>query len=495
MYHRLLDTVRSLASPHITVLGDVMLDRYVWGRVERISPEAPIPVLHVSKREEKPGGAGNVANMLVNLGARVLCAGTVGQDENGQAVRRLLSEANVDCRLILPVSDRETTLKMRVLGSVQSAGRGTQQIVRIDEESTADVAEPVRARILAGLAEVIPTTDVVLLQDMGKGLISNAMIRALVDLAAKSGKPVIVDPTRQRDIHEYRGVTGIIPNRKETVTATGECLDCPESLDRAADKLLSALASRFVVIKLDRDGIYFKSVDGQKHHVPTEARQVADVTGAGDMVASVIAMVYASGAGLDDAITLANIAAGLEISRIGASAVSLAELSDEIRARTDPAARKVKRMEELLPILDEHRRHGNKIVFTNGCFDLLHVGHIELIKFARQQGDLLVLGINTDRSVQELKGPTRPINTEAVRARLLAAMEDVDYVVSFDEVSVEPLIRKLRPDVLVKGSQYSVEGVVGHEFVMSYGGQIRLAPHLTGYSTTDIIKKIEENPK
>lgn len=493
MSHRLAEAIERLGSPHVSVIGDVMLDAYIWGSVERISPEAPIPVVRVRSREERPGGAGNVANMLAKLRARVRCVGVVGDDRAGQTCRSLLEAAGVDCAAVRTVPGRQSTIKTRVMGSVLSAGRAVQQIVRIDEEQTDEVPADCQNVLFSDLAGGLAATDLVLVQDMAKGVLSAPLLRRVIDAAAAAGKPIVVDPAHGRPIEQYRGADVIIPNRREASAVTGERLDSSESLHRAAETIFKTAACRSVIIKLDKDGMYCRSSDGREMLVPTETRQVADVTGAGDMVASVVAIVLASGGEIEDAVRLANVAAGIEVSRVGAAAITRSELAEKIRAIADPASAKIKTVDELLPILDQLRRDGAVIVFTNGCFDLLHVGHVELLKFAGSSGDALVVGLNTDRSIRELKGPGRPVNSEMVRARILAALEDVDYVVLFDEASVEPLIRKLRPDILVKGGQYRLEEVVGYQFVQSYGGRVLRAPHVEGFSTTDIIHKIEGN--
>ena len=299
-----------------------------------------------------------------------------------------------------------------------------------------------------------------------------------------------MDPERGEQYARYTGAGFILPNRYEAQQATGIVLDCEEAFRRAALKLLQELELDAVIIKLDRDGIFFANSEGLERHVPTEAREMADVTGAGDMVAAAIGFSVAAGADLPLAVHLANTAAGMEVARRGAATISRAELLEELTARVDPAARKLKGRDEVRRIVQEKRSQGQRIVFTNGCFDLLHLGHVELMRYARSQGDLLIVGVNTDRSARDLKGEGRPINTQQVRTRVLAALGDVDYVVLFDEVSVLPLIREIRPDVLVKGGDYGKGGVVGHEFVESYGGQVKLAPKVEGLSTTELIGRI-----
>ena len=471
----------------------MMLDTYVWGRVSRVSPEGPIPVLQVDRREHRPGGAASVAAMLCALGARVSCVGVVGKDTAARELGRELHACGAVTSGLVTIPGRPTTLKSRYLGYVQSAGRALQQIVRVDEEDTAPIGPKEREEVMASVGDLLQKADLVLVQDMAKGLLCTEMLHDIIADAAEAGKPVLVDPERGEDYLRYKGATCLLPNRFEAETATEMKLDGEEAYREAARGLIEGLRLQSVVIKLDRDGLYYAAADGDEKHITTRARDVADVTGAGDMVSAVMALLTAGGAPLEQAVELANFAAGIEVSRHGAATISRAELLDELKAGIDPALHKMKTREELLRALAERRRRGEKIAFTNGCFDLLHLGHVGLIRFARSQGDCLVVGVNSDRSAREIKGPGRPINTEQVRARTLAGLGDVDYVVIFDEVSAHPLIEEVRPDVLVKGGDYDKSGVVGHEFVESYGGRVELAPKVEGLSTTELIQRIAQN--
>ena len=487
---QLHELLAGLGRPMVCVVGDFMLDTYVWGRVSRVSPEGPIPVLLAVHREHRPGGAGSVASMLCALGAQVSCVGVAGQDEAGRELRRRLQAAGANTSGLVTCDGRPTTLKTRYLGYVQSAGRGQQQMLRVDEETVRPISAAQTKEVLAKVNRLAKDADVVLIQDMAKGLCSPKLLHAIIREAASRKTPVLVDPERGEDYTPYKGATCLVPNRFEAETAAGLPMDLPEQWSKAARRLLRKLSLKAVVIKLDRDGMFFATAGGEERHMPTRARDVTDVTGAGDMVAAVMAMAMAADAPLEQGIELANFAAGIEVTRHGAAAISRAELLEEIEGETDPAKRKIKTRHQLSEILAERRARGQKIVFTNGCFDLLHLGHVELIRHARRQGDCLVVGVNSDRSARQLKGPGRPINSQDVRARTLASLSDVDYVVVFDEVSVLPLIRDVRPDVLVKGGDYDKKGVVGWEFVESYGGQVKLAPQVRGLSTTELIRKI-----
>jgi len=479
--------------PRVCVIGDVMLDVYVWGDVSRISQEGPIPVLRVERREQRIGGAGNLAAMLQALGAQVQLIGLIGADPAGEQARARMADAGLDDAGLVASRQRPTATKTRYLGYVQSAGRAMQQIVRVDEEVTDAPSAEESRRVRAAAGHAIDRADVVVLQDMGKGLLDADLITHLVQEARKQGKPLIVDPELTEDYSPYAGATCILPNRFEAQMATGVALRGEEDYRRAAHALLNRLELEGVVIKLDRDGIYFATADGEDRHMTTRARDVADITGAGDMVTAAFVFGRACGADYATAVHLANFAAGLEVGYHGARAISRRRLAEALRAEAEPTARKIKTRDEVKALADELRQAGRRIAFTNGCFDLLHYGHVQLLQYARRQGDVLIVGLNSDASARRLKGPGRPINSEDVRGRILASLADVDYVVLFEEQSVLSLIRDVRPDVLVKGGDYTVEGVVGHEFVRSYGGEVKLAPVAEGVSTTELIEKIARN--
>ena len=491
MWTDLWEFVERAESPRITVVGDVMLDSYVWGEVGRISPEGPIPVVHVREKEYRPGGAASVAAMLAALGAQVRCVGVIGDDLEGSRLMQEMDEAGVDISGLVTCTDRPTIVKSRFMGYVQTAGRSLQQIVRVDEEEVKPLAAEAVDKVLE--QATAEEDDFVVVEDMSKGLFTPELVGQIIEWSDLESQPLLVDPERGEDYARYTGADYIVPNRAEAEAATGIELDGVEAYRRAASQLLDTLNLEAAIIKLDRDGIFFATAEGEDKHVPTTALEVADVTGAGDMVAASVSFALAAGRDLSEAVTLANVAAGIEVSRQGATAVSRKDLQDELQAQADPSSRKIKGREEIKQIVEDARSRGQTVAFTNGCFDLLHLGHVELIRHAGRQADLLVVATNTDRSTKELKGPDRPINTEDVRTKILAALSDVDYVVLFDEKSVLPLIKELRPDVLVKGGDYGKEGVVGHDFVESYGGRVELAPRVEGLSTTELVERIARN--
>ena len=492
MSENLVHILSNIGRPNIMLVGDFMLDKYVWGEVNRISQEAPIPVLNVASEEIRPGGAGSVASNLAHLGANIFCYGAIGNDNEGRLLLDNLNDLGVNTEGIVQDSDRPTTVKVRMMGHLQSAGKGIQQLLRIDYEKTEDIEEKKQEAIINKIEGKIQQVDIVLISDMNKGLLS----RRILDAVIKSGKdhnvPVIVDPGLTKDYGIYRGATAITPNRFETKLSTGIKITDVNSMKSAGRKLLEENLFEYIIITADKDGMFLYSRDGKCKLISTVPKDVYDVSGAGDMVLSVFGFVVGSKNSFEDAAMIANVAAGVEVGKIGAVPISKSEILSELMGGSNPLYTKIKVLDELEEILNRHRKENKKIVFTNGCFDILHVGHIEYLKFSRKQGDVLVIGLNTDRSVREQKGDKRPFVSEDERARLISALEDVDYVILFDDLTPEKLIRRVKPDVLVKGEDWKEKGVVGREFVESYGGKVILAPLVKDVSTTDIVSRILE---
>jgi D-beta-D-heptose 7-phosphate kinase/D-beta-D-heptose 1-phosphate adenosyltransferase len=474
----------------VLVAGEVILDRYIWGDVARVSPEAPIPVLQVHRSEQRPGNAGFVMANLRALGAQVSALSVVGADRNGELLREMFDGLEIDTRSLLADPDRPTTVKERMLGSVQSAGRATQQLLRVDQEDARPLS-PTRERALEQrLARELARADGVLISDINKGLLTPRLLRALIGGARRRRIPVIVDPRLTEDFSIYRGATALTPNRYETELATGMRLLDRDAWMRAANELVARLGLDACLVTLDRDGMYLAERTGADTYIPTMPRAVYDVTGAGDVVLAVFGLFAIAGLSLASAARLANIAAGIEVSRLGTEIITRDDLARALSPRPENAQRKMLSREELRAALERRRRTGQRIVFTNGCFDLLHAGHVELLSFARAQGDVLVVGLNSDRSVRLLKGAGRPIYSAAERALILAALEAVDYVVIFDETRAERIVRAVRPDVLVKGEDYHGQTVDGQAFVESYGGRVALAPLLGGHGTTQTLERV-----
>jgi D-beta-D-heptose 7-phosphate kinase/D-beta-D-heptose 1-phosphate adenosyltransferase len=482
--------VPDLRPLRILVAGELVLDRYLWGEVSRISPEAPIPVMRVTRREEKLGNAGFVMANLRALGAEVTALGLIGADRNGQRLREILDGLGVRTRSLVVDDGRPTIVKERMLGSVQTANRATQQLLRVDEELTYSISPAREAALKSRVARELKDADGVLISDLDKGVMTARLLRELIEGARRRRIPVIVDPGRERDFAIYRGATAITPNRYETEVATGMKLVDRDAWRAAAEALVKRLGLAACLITLDRDGMYLSERGGADEYIPTTPREVYDVTGAGDVVLSTFGLFIVAGLSFTAAATLANLAAGIEVGRLGTEVITRDDLERALRPEDGGYERKLVSDAELQAILERERRAGRQIVFTNGCFDVLHAGHIQLLSFARSQGDLLVVGLNSDRSVRALKGDGRPVYPAAERARILAALEAVAYVVVFDETRAERVIRKVRPDVLIKGEDWRGKGIDGGDFVESYGGRVVLAPLLAGRSTTATLERI-----
>ena len=483
MPEQLVNILLNLGKPRILVVGDVMLDRYVWGDVDRISPEAPIPVLSVANEETKLGGAASVVNNLFVLDVDVTCCGVVGDDAAGATFRQMLRQLGLSDAGVVVCPGRKTTVKTRMIAH-------KQQVLRVDDEDTGELPAEIVGKVAAFVDRQALASEMILISDYGKGLISPALAARISKASRSASVRVIADTAKQADFSKYRGLTAITPNRSESELATGLKITSIEQAHIAADKLLNELELQAVVMTLDKDGIAVLERPDDFTHVPTRPRAVYDVTGAGDMAISVLGAVLAAGQGWIDAARLANIAAGIEVTRIGSQPLRRDEIIRGIRHEHAIAADKMKSLAELRPILEEHRRRRERIVFTNGCFDILHLGHVKYLEFARGLGDVLVIGLNSDGSVRRLKGANRPICPENERAQMLAALADVSYVVVFDEDTPDALIREVHPDVLVKGEDWEGKEVVGSEFVRSYGGDVVLAPLVKGKSTTEIIQRI-----
>jgi D-beta-D-heptose 7-phosphate kinase/D-beta-D-heptose 1-phosphate adenosyltransferase len=488
MYDKLLKTVANLGRATVLVAGDYMLDVYSYGDALRISPEAPVPVLRVTRTEYRCGGAGSVAVDLAGLGAVPVCLGVIGDDENGRTLAAELAKSGADVADLAAAGDRSTTTKHRLIGLAQHRHR--QQLIRMDAESTADLDERQRGRILRSYRDRLGCAAAVCLQDYNKGVLSDPVCREMIALAAKEKKTVLVDPALGGDYSKYAGATAITPNRKEAAAAVGFEIDSIEAAAAAAEQLAAKLDLEAVVITLDSQGAYLRT-GGRGLLVPTRARSVYDVTGAGDIVLATLAVALAAGSDYETAVQLANITGGIEVEKFGAAAVTIEEIINEILSSRPGAGGKIHGTETLCEQLDWHRQQGRSIVFTNGCFDVLHRGHIEFLRFCKLQGAVLVVGLNSDRSVRQIKGPGRPINNQYDRAAVLAALESVDYVTLFDEPDPLKLIQAVGPDVLVKGRDWADKGVVGSQFVESRGGKVVLAPLVEGKSSTGVIEKIK----
>ena len=465
---------------HVLVIGDVMLDRYVWGEVERISPEAPVPVVHTTFRNERPGGAANVAMNLAQLGACVTLVGFAGGDPEQERLESLLTEQGVEPWLIA-TAGAPTTTKLRILS-------GHQQMLRLDTEATMTHSGESYARLLERALAATPEAAVLVLSDYAKGALAEDVCQAILREAQRRGVPVLVDP-KQQDFSRYRGATAICPNLKELAAATGEAVGDISSVLNAGQALVASLGLQFIVATMGEKGIAVLEPESRLY-APAVVRQVYDVSGAGDTVVAILALAMACGLPIGDAIELANIAAGVVVGKVGTVPIQreelLGALSRELALDMDE---KLLSLERLLARVTSWRWAGQRIVFTNGCFDILHIGHIRLLEEARRRGDRLIVAVNSDASVRRLKGTSRPIVGEQERARVLAALSSVDAVVLFEEDTPLRLIEAIRPDVLVKGGDYTESEVVGAREVRAWGGRVELIPLVLDASTTRLIAK------
>lgn len=492
-YTNLLKAVTHLGSPKVLLVGDFMLDSYIYGDALRISPEAPVPVLKVVQREYAGGGASSVAADVTTLGAQCFCIGVVGRDNNARKLLGILKDIGAETDGLVEIEGRPTITKERIVGLAQHRHR--QQLLRVDDECTEPLGETDYQRLLKIYQEQLPQCDVVCLQDYNKGLLKPAFCQQLIALAQKAGKKTLVDPPVDSDYSKFSGATLITPNRKETSYAVGFEIETIADAEKASLQLREQLKLDTVVITLDKEGAYLRTAKLAKQ-LAILPRTVYDVTGAGDMMLAMLAVSLAAGQDAETALQLANIASGLEVEKFGVATVSVDEIVNEIISTHKGKTGKIHDAEEIVKHLDYHRQQKEIIVFTNGCFDVLHRGHIEYLRFCKDQGDIVVLGLNSDSSVQKLKGPDRPVNNQHDRAAVLAAMESIDYITIFDEPDPLNIIQQVRPDVLVKGADWGDKGVIGREFVESLGGRVELAPLVDGKSSTSTLeklKRIEEN--
>ncbi|MCR9247175.1 MAG: bifunctional heptose 7-phosphate kinase/heptose 1-phosphate adenyltransferase [bacterium] len=481
--HRLADVFGSLPDTRILVVGDLILDRYADGKASRVSPEAPVLVFDFASDRYLLGGACNVAANLAALGASASVLGVIGEDEGGARLRQLLEDADIDTQALVVDRDRPTTRKTRYVAK-------TMQVLRVDEESRDAVSGETEERMLALLQQRPFPWKSVLLSDYGKGTLTRRVIQAAIEAARSQGGVTVVDP-KGTDYSKYHGVDLLTPNREEAEAATGVKIGGTEDLHQAAQRLREITGVRTAVITLGKDGVFFEREDGSHRIIPTEARQVFDVTGAGDTVVSVLTFCRACNVSLEDSLRLANHAAGVTVAKLGTWAPSRDEVLARIGETGDVRTGKVLTREQAIDVASHLRAEGRRLVFTNGCFDILHAGHCDYLARARSYGDALMVGLNTDASVQrQQKGPGRPFNGLEDRAAVLAALQAVDYVVPFDDDTPGALIEAVTPHVLAKGEDWRDKGVVGREWVESHGGQVVLVPLVAGRSTTNVVQKI-----
>jgi D-beta-D-heptose 7-phosphate kinase/D-beta-D-heptose 1-phosphate adenosyltransferase len=465
----------------VLVIGDLMLDRYILGEVDRISPEAPVPVLRHAQRYERAGGAANVAMNLAGLGCEVQLAGFWGDDAERAELAALLAKAQINTAMVVTTA-LPTISKTRIVGR-------QQQLLRLDIESRERPAAADQQRLVQGVLEHVPQVQAVLLSDYAKGALSDELCAAVIRTARAAGVPVFVDP-KTPDFGKYSGATMVCPNLSELSAATGVSTHELDAMLLAGEAQRVEHELTHLCVTMSERGIRVLSAGG-KYDSPARAREVFDVSGAGDTVIATLTAAMAGGLQLETAVELANLAAGIVVGKVGTVPIAAHELVSLLTPASGVRFdEKILDRERLLQRVAEWRASGQSIVFTNGCFDLLHVGHVTLLEDCRSFGQRLVLGLNTDASVQRLKGPSRPIVGERERARVMAALAAVDAVVLFDEDTPLELIRAIEPDVLVKGGDYSVETVVGHEIVLARGGRVEIVPTVEGFSTTNIVRRL-----
>jgi D-beta-D-heptose 7-phosphate kinase/D-beta-D-heptose 1-phosphate adenosyltransferase len=481
---RLLDLNAGFGNARVLVVGDVMLDRFVYARVSRISPEAPVPVLAIEREVASLGGAGNVARNIASLGGRATLIGGRGEDAAGERIGELLAQETAIADALVILEEARTTEKVRYIAD-------QQQVMRADREAPWPDAS--NAMALAAARDAIAHHDVMVISDYAKGFLPPALIRDLIALARAHHKPVIVDP-KGADLARYDGATVITPNRHEAGIATGMETGSDAAVADVAQNLLARLpALDAALITRGQAGLSLAVRDRDIVHIASRAREVFDVSGAGDTVVAALALMLAAGGGLEDAARLANVAAGIAVTMVGTAAVTADEIAVELQVQhLESVEKKIVSAERAQEWLALWRARGKKIGFTNGCFDLVHPGHISLLTQARAKCDRLVVGLNADASVRRLKGAGRPVQDETARAIVLASLAMVDLVVIFGDDTPEILIKQIRPDVLVKGADYKRENIVGADFVASYGGEVVLAELVPDRSTSDLIHRAQQ---
>jgi D-beta-D-heptose 7-phosphate kinase/D-beta-D-heptose 1-phosphate adenosyltransferase len=492
MSNHLVELIQRLGTPRLLVLGDAILDRYIWGDAERVSQEAPVILLRADRDEVRLGGAANVANMVRGLRAEITLATVVGKDANAGVLIQELERAHIDAAAVICDASRPTTVKERFIGRAQN--RHPHQMLRVDRETREAVTAAIAGELLQRILPAIQDHQAILISDYGKGVCTPEIVQQVIAAARRANIPVIVDPRPGSDYAHYRGATAVTPNRLETRLATGREIRIADDAFEAGRKLCCDLELDHAYITLDSDGIALVMADGTAQQLPTRKRQVYDITGAGDMVLATIGVGLAAAIAPVDIARLANIAGGLEVERVGVVPITREEMLADILANSHGTQEKICSLGDLEQQILARRNLGQRIVFTNGCFDILHAGHVSYLQQAADEGDCLIVAINSNASVRQLnKGPERPIFSQEHRAAMLAALEAVDYVVVFDEATPHKLLERLRPDLLVKGGAYQRHEIVGWELVECYGGVVKALGQIPGISTTRIVESLRES--
>jgi len=471
-----MDRIRN-KKMHIAVIGDLMIDHYIWGSCERISPEAPVQVVNVSREESVLGGAGNVMTNLISLGSDVSIYSVIGHDQNAKEMHRLLAETSLKKVTLIQEESRRTTQKSRIIAA-------NQQVIRYDDETKKEISLSSEESLLKIFKQELSSYDIILLSDYGKGVLTSQLVQKIISWAKESNLPVLVDPKGQ-DYSKYRGATLLTPNKKEAILATNIPITSKESLRLAIEKLQKDLNLKYSIITLSEEGIAV--FDEKLNVIPTVAREVFDVTGAGDTVLASLAVALSSGFDIVEACEFANKAAAVVVAKVGSATVTLNEIEEyEHSLNQGKSESKIKNFEAIERIAKRLKEQGRTIVFTNGCFDILHRGHATYLQKAKELGEILILGINSDESIRRLKGEDRPINSLEDRAFLIGALESIDFVVPFTEETPYKLIESIQPNILVKGADYKGKEVIGSDIA----DEVVLIDFVKGKSTTNLIKKI-----
>lgn len=465
----------------VLVVGDVMLDEYVYGTIERISPEAPVEIVNWRRRESGLGGAANVAHNLAQLGCRVFLAGVVGSDGPADELLKTARSNRIDTAGVFADPLRPTTQKTRVIAHAQ-------QVIRIDRESHSEIDDGTVSLLLAHIRKCLPMVDGVILSDYAKGVLRRDLCTSLIQSANSAGKRVLVDP-KGLDFSKYKGAFLLTPNKKELADAAHVTIQNEADIRKAVDSLFQIVECQAIVVTRGSEGISLFTGPAQEVRIRTEIRDLFDLTGAGDIVISMFARLFFAGEELIPAVQLSNIAASIKVGKLGATAVSAHEVIAFLHQRENQYRGKILDLAQLKRVVGQAHSRGQKIVLTNGCFDLLHVGHVQFLQKAKGLGQTLIVAINDDNSVRELKGAGRPLISAADRARIIAGLESVDYVIIFSEATPLNLIRDLAPDVLVKGGNYTLEEVIGRKEVESYGGKVTLIPAIEAQSSSQTFTK------
>ncbi len=460
--------------PNILVVGDLMIDHYLFGKVDRISPEAPVQVVEIEKEKMLLGGAGNVINNLLALGAKVNVASVIGDDENGKWIKNRLIDKNINLDILVIQEQRYSSKKTRIISS-------NQQIIRFDKESKNDISKESEEKILSSISYEY---DLILLSDYAKGVLTNSLTRKIISYASIKNIPIFIDP-KGSDYSKYLGATLITPNKKEAEIATGIKIQDDESLKKAGFILKEKYDLKSVIITLSENGMAI--FEDEMSKIPTVAKEVYDVTGAGDTVLSALGYAVAKGKDLKESVRFANYAAGVVVGKVGSATATINEIEEYKKSLHQESSEDfIKDFESIKTLVNTIKQKEQTIIFTNGCFDILHLGHVKYLESAKNMGDVLIVGLNSDTSVKKLKGEKRPINPQYDRAYLLAALECVDYVVIFNEETPYELIKIIQPDILVKGGDYRYQNVVGSDIAK----EVRFVDFVDGKSTTNIINKI-----